>query len=580
MADRNHEVAELLRELAELTALDEQSPQSFRVRAYDNARRAVASLSVDVGSLSMAELVKVDGVGKSTAQKIREYVDSGHLAKLDALRAAYPPGVVALSQIPGVGPKAVAKLRAELGVQSIEDLRAAVAAQKVRRLSGFGAKSEEKIAKALERLAVDGAGRRTPIGKAMPLAERLVMQLEAMEEVEAALYCGSLRRFSETIGDLDLLVASSKPAAVMEHFVAMPIVDQVIVRGETKTSVLTHRGLQIDLRVVAREQMGAASLYFTGSKAHNIKLRQRAIERGWLLNEYALEEAEGGRIIATETEEAIYEALGLCWVPPELREDTGEVERAGEGRLPAAVREGDLLGDLHVHTSLSGDGRGSLEEMVAAAKARGYRYLAITEHAEGMAMQGVGRDALMDQRAAIAALQGELGDTLTILHGVELNIGPEGELDYDPEFRGKFDWCLASVHSHFDLGRAQQTQRILEAMRDPSVQMIGHLSARSIGKRPPIDLDLEAVLEGAAATGTALEINSGLPRLDVSVEVMRRAAGRPITFVITSDAHHPSELERVRFGVRHSLRGWMDPDCVANTWQPERFLTWARRRGS
>jgi DNA polymerase (family 10) len=575
VSDKKAEIVDVLRELAELTTLDEQSPQAFRVRAYENAKRAVEAYSGDVAALSEAQLTKLDGIGKSTAQKIRAYLDSGRVDKLDALRAKFPPGVVALSQIPGLGPKAVAKLRKELGIDSIEALRAALAEQKLRTLAGFGAKTEEKIARAIQRLGLDGKQRRTAIAAAMPLAKRLVAELEAMREVEQVRYCGSLRRFSETIGDLDIVVASREAAPIMERFATLPLVDEVIVRGETKTSVMTRKGLQIDLRVVAPHQIGAATLYFTGSKAHNIKLRQRAMDRGWLLNEYALEKS-GGEVIASETEEAIYDKLGLPWIDEVLREDNGEIELAEAGALPRAIALDAVNGDLHVHTSLSGDGRSELDAMVEAARARGYRFVAITEHAEDLPMQGVKRDALVEQRERMAALQRELGDAITLLHGIELNIDAEGGLDYDQEFRNRFDWCLASVHTHFDLPEPQQTRRITRAMADPSVNMIGHLSARTIGKRPGIELDIDAVLTAAEQTGCALEINCGLPRLDVSVDVMRRARDRDVTFVMTSDAHHHSELDRMQWGVRHALRAWLEPERVANTWSRERFVGWVK----
>ncbi|MEM9695741.1 MAG: helix-hairpin-helix domain-containing protein, partial [Myxococcota bacterium] len=440
-AATKREVVDALKELAELTALDEGSVQSFRVRAYEAAARGVMGCDGDLKEMSVAQLTKLDGVGKSTAQKIREWVEGGAMAKLDKLRAAYPRSVAEMSHVPGVGPKAVKKLRAELGIESVAELKRAALDQKIRGLSGFGAKSEEKILKSLERLGLDGA-RRTPIAKAMPLAMGIVEELSGMIEVERVAYCGSLRRFRETVGDLDIVVAASGPSApMMEYLVGRPDVSDVLVRGATKTSVSTNKGLQIDLRVVKPEQFGAALLYFTGSKAHNIRLRQRALERGWTLNEYALEDSETKEVIASETEEAIYAALDLPFIPPELREDWGEF---GERPLVAPIERSAIRGDLHVHTDLSGDGRSPLDDMVRGALDQGYEYLAITEHAEALPLQGVGPDELLNQRKMIAAKQEELGDALRILHGVELNIGPAGELDYDDAFRRGFDWCLAS----------------------------------------------------------------------------------------------------------------------------------------
>jgi DNA polymerase (family 10) len=576
VADTKQDVLDMLRDLAELTMLEEGDPQSFRVRAYEGAHQAIAAQASDLGQLTRKELQQIEGIGKSTAEKIRELLETGKVQKLELLRQKHPRSVVELLRIQGLGPKAVMKLRRELGVQSIDDLRAALAEHKVRALKSFGHKSEEKLAQALARLDAQGAIGRTPISVALPLAKRIVEQLREVPGVSHASYCGSLRRFCETIGDVDIVVAAERAEPVMEHLVSMKVVERVLVRGDAKTSVVTHRGTQVDLRVVAAHQVGAALLYFTGSKGHNIKLRQRALARGWLLNEYALSETESGKVIASETEEQIYAALGLRWIAPVLREDAGEIDAAENGTLPKPM--GALIGDFHVHTSVSGDGRSSLEEVVAAAKARGCRVLAITEHAENT-LSGVGRDALLEQRARIRAMQSELGETLDLFHGVELNIGPNGELDYDAEFRSSFDWCLASVHDRFELDRAAQTRRVVTAMQDPSVRMIGHLSARMIGARPPIDLDLDLVFAAAEATGTALEINGGLPRLDMSVEALRRARGRKIDFVLTSDAHEARELERVSYAALNAERAWMDPERVVNTWPAERLIAWTRGTG-
>jgi DNA polymerase (family 10) len=572
VADTKQDVLDMLRELAELTMLEEGDPQSFRVRAYESAAQAIAAQATDLGRLTTKELQQIQGIGKSTAAKIRELLETGRVEKLEGLRQKHPASVVALLRIQGLGPKTVRKLRAELGVLSVEDLRRALAEKKVRAIKGLGEKVEEKLSQALARLKEQGAIDRTPISVALPLAERIVARLLDVAGVTHASYCGSLRRFCETVGDIDVVVASADSAAVMDAVVSLNVVDRILVRGDAKTSVITRRGTQVDVRVVAARELGAARLYFTGSKGHNIKLRQRALARGWTLNEYALSEIEGGKIVASETEEQIYEALGLPWIPPVLREDAGEIEAAEKGALPAAV--GAIFGDFHVHTTVSGDGRSPLEDVVRAAKARGYRVLAITEHAEGT-LSGVGREPLLEQRAKMRAMQQELGSSLRLLHGVELNIGPQGELDYDAEFRGAFDWCLASVHDHFELERAAQTRRIVAAMQDPSVRMIGHLSARMIGGRPGIDLDLDAIVAAAEKTGTALEVNGGLPRLDMSVEALRRARTSAVTFVLTSDAHQADELERVRYAALNAERAWIPPERIANAWPAERLLAWA-----
>jgi DNA polymerase (family 10) len=573
VTDSKQDVLDMLRELAELTEIDEANPQSFRVRAYQTAAQAIAAQATDLGRLTPRELQQIHGIGKSTADKIRELLETGKVAKLEALRRKHPPGVAALLRIQGLGPKALAKLRTGLGVASIDDLRRALADHRVRELEGFGARSEEKLAQALARLEAQGALERTPIAVALPIAERIVARMREVPGVSHAAICGSLRRFCETVGDIDIVVAARDAAPVMEALVEMGFVDRVLARGESKTSVVTRRGTQIDLRVVAEHQLGAALVYFTGSKGHNIELRQRALARGMTLNEYALSEIDSGRVVASATEESIYAALGLPWIPPVLREDAGEIEAALAGELPAPIPA--PIGDFHVHTRVSGDGRSTLEEVVAAARARGCRVLAITEHAEGT-LGGASREALLAQREELRALQAALGDSLVLLHGVELNIGPNGELDYDADFRSSFDWCVASVHDHFELDRAAQTRRVVTAMRDPSVRMIGHLSARMIGGRPPIELDLDGIFAAAEATGTALEINGALPRLDMSVEAQRRARDRAVTFVLTSDAHHASELDRVLFAARNAERAWTPPEQVANAWPVERLVAWAR----
>lgn len=575
MADIKQDVLEMLRELSELTMLDEGDPQSFRVRAYESAQHGIESFSGELGSLGVKELQRIEGVGKSTAEKIRELVEHGRVAKLEALRQQYAASLVALLRIPGLGPKAVKRLSAELGVTSLADLEACLRENKLRALKGFGAKSEEKLIATLARMRQQDSQQRTPISVALPLAQRVVARLAEVPGVTHASYCGSLRRFSETVGDIDILVVAEASGPVMEAFTSLSVVDHVLVRGDTKTSVVTRRGTQIDVRVVAASQLGAAQLYFTGSKGHNIKLRQRALARGYTLSEYALARSDDGSVVASETEEAVYAALGLPFIPPVLREDAGELEAAENGTLVAAP--GRVIGDFHVHSGLSRDARPSLEELVAAAKARGYAAIAITDHAEGVHV-GVGRDAFMEQKARVQALRAQLGDSLTLLHGVELNIGPLGQLDYDAEFRESFDFCLASVHDHFDLDREAQTKRIVAAMHDPCVRMIGHLSARNIGARPPIDLDLDAVFAAAVETGTALEINGSLPRLDLSLEALRRARKYPLTLVVTSDAHEVAELDRVQYAALQAQRAWVTPESIINASTPERLVAWTQHK--
>lgn len=577
MAGERDDIIAYLRELAQLTVLDEQNPQSFRGRAYENAINALSAYGNEIARMSKAELKAIDGVGAGMADKIRELIETGKITKLEELRAKYPPAYVELSKIPGLGPKSLAKLHKELGIANVEDLRQAIAAHRLRELAGFGAKTEEKLAKAIERLGMTGKERRTPIADAMSIAHRITTTLAELPDVERIQHCGSLRRFRETIGDIDIVVASSKPKPVMEAFASLPVVSEVLARGDTKTSVLTQTGLQIDLRVVTLAQFGAAILYFTGSRAHNIKLRQRALQRGLTLNEYGLIDTESGEVRASDTEEAIYAGLDLAWIPPPMREDTGEVERSAEGTLPVAPQVSEMRGDLHVHTALSGDGKSPLEDVVAHAHARGYEYLAITDHGEDLAINGVSRKQLAHQRDDLSRLQ-ERFPEIRLLQGCELNIGPKGSLDYDLDFRMELDWCVAAVHSHFDLGQAEQTKRVIQAMEDPTVNVIGHLSGRYIGRRPGIELDIDAVLQAAAETGTAIEINSALHRLDVSVDVLRRAHDLGVLFLIDTDAHHVSELDRMQWGCLQAARGWLPAERVLNTWPRKKFLAWTQKK--
>ncbi len=572
----NADIAAMLNELVTLTTLEEETSQSFKVRAYEKAKLALEAHGRDVTGLSVNELTAIGGIGKSTASKIREFVETGSVAKLDDLRSKYPPEFVELSRIPGLGPKSLKLIRSELGVENLEDLKQALDNQQIRELPRMGATSEAKIAKAIDRLGLTGKDRRTPIADALPLAQRLTADLRALESVTAAQYCGSLRRMSETIGDIDITVASTEPAAVMGVVVNHHEVHEIVVNGETKTSFLTKSGLQVDVRVVEPSQFGAAILYFTGSKAHNIALRQRAIDRGWLLNEYGL--MDGDEVVANKTEKAVYEALDLPFIPPPMREATGEIEAgASDDGLPRLIERKHIRGDLHYHTDRSGDGRSSLEDMVAVAAAQSYDYLAITDHGEDLAINGSNREEMLEHRDRIRKLQDDYPDMM-IMFGCELNIGAEGGLDYDADFRSLFDYTVASVHSHFDLSVEDQTRRLITAIEDPSVNSIGHLTGRYIGRRPGIELDIDPVIDALVANDVALEINGALQRLDAASDVVRKAVDKGVNLVINTDSHHTSELGRMEYGVLTAQRGWAPRELVVNSWTLKQFTKWAGQR--
>ncbi len=578
----------MLDELAELTALAEQSPQSFKVRAYETAKRSLQADGRDPASLSAKELEGIKGVGRATASKVAELVATGRVAKLEQLRESFPPAVVQLSRIPGLGPKTLARLRRELGIEDLDSLRAAIDAQQLRELSGLGPASEAKIAKAVDRLGLTSKHQRTPIGEALPFSERLGAEIGRLDGVEDVVTCGSLRRFAESVSDIDITVAGAEPVVVMGRigavFEAHPDIAEILLAGDTKLSALTRTGLQIDCRVVEPSQFGAAVLYFTGSKAHNIALRQRALSRGMSLNEYGLSRLDPnddspelvspvGDVSIGHSETAIYAALGMEFVPPPMREATGEIERALADGFDEIVRRDQMRGDLHYHTDRSGDGRSSVEEMVEAAAAGNFEYLAITDHGEDLAINGSTAEEMLEHREHIARVQSDVPD-LHLLWGCELNIGPTGGLDYTTEFRALFDYTVASVHSHFDLDRRSQTARLVAAIADPTVDSIGHLTGRYLGRRPGIEIDVDTVLEALFQFDVALEINGSLSRLDASADVVRRAVDRGVKLVINTDSHHTSELGRMEYGVLTAQRGWAPREQVVNTWDRDRFLRW------
>ncbi len=575
----NRQILEMLGELIELTTLEEGSPQSFRVRAYERARRSVENLDSEIAVLDTREIQQIPGIGKGIAAGLAEFCDTGGLRKLETLRSRYPIAFREITRIPGLGPKTAKMIRQELGVESLDDLLTALDRQQLRELPGLGPRSEAKIARAVERLGLISKNRRIPLVRALPTARAMQEHLRKLEGVEEVGICGSARRFRESVADIDLVV-SAAPAdwpKVMKSVSAHSLVEETLLSGSTKSSVVTKDGLGVDVRVVAPSQLGAALLYFTGSKSHNVKLRQLAMAEDRVLNEYGLFPKGGDHPVASETEEEIYAALGMAWLPPEIREDSGEVEAALQGTMPRLISTEDIRGDLHYHTDRSGDGRSSLPDMVKAAVEAGLEYVAITDHGEDLAINGLSREEMEIHRRQVVSL-GECFPEIELLFGCELNIGAEGGLDYDLGFRRRFDWCVASIHSHYDLTPRQQTQRLLRAIADPSVSVIGHLTGRMLGRRPGIELELDPVLDEMAARGVALEVNGALDRLDASPQVVRRAVSRGVKLVISTDSHHVSELERMSYGVSNARRGWATPDDVLNTLPRADFLNQLRSR--
>ncbi|MEV4160617.1 DNA polymerase/3'-5' exonuclease PolX [Nonomuraea dietziae] len=560
MARANDEAAAALQEYSELFALT--GGDAFRVRSYQKAAKAIAGFPEDI---SQVDVRSVPGVGEAIALKMEEFLQRGSFRQLDALRGRVPDGVRRLTRVPSLGPKTAIMLFEEFGIDSPAGLAEAIAAGRLDGVKGLGPKTLANLVKGVEQL--EQSGRRVHIGVAMSLAETVMASLSA----ERLAYAGSLRRMKDTIGDIDILAVA--PESIMEEFRAQPYVAEVIAAGEKKTSIRTTSGMQVDLRRVPAESWGAAQIYFTGSKEHNVTIREMAVKKGWKLSEYGL--FEGERVIASRTEEEIYAALGMQWVPPTMREDGGEVRAALRGELPALVTLGDLRGDLHTHTNLT-DGIASLEDMVAAAHARGYSYYAVTDHAPDLAMQRMTLDKALDQRGALLELQRKYPD-MRLLHGTELNIAPDGSVDWPGEVLKGFDVCVASVHSHFTQSREEMTRRFIAACENPHVDIIGHPTTRKIGKRPSVDADWEAVFRAAARTGTAMEIDSYPDRSDLPSDLVRLARHHGVKFSIDSDSHAIPHLDNQRFGIGIAQRAWLTGDDVINTWPLERLLAFFGR---
>ncbi|TQJ90839.1 DNA polymerase/3'-5' exonuclease PolX [Streptomyces sp. SLBN-31] len=565
MARSNDEVAALLQEYADLISIT--GGDAFRARVYEKAARAVGGHHADVATLDLKGLQQIPNVGKSIALKVREYFDHGSVTAVEELRAKIPAGVRRLTAIPTLGPKKAMAVYEELGISSVDELADAIHRERLRDLKGFGPKTEENILHGIELLR--SAGGRVRLDVATGLAADIVAALSAVEGCLRCAYAGSLRRCRETIGDIDVLAAALRPLPVMRAFTALPYVSEVIGTGEKKTSVRTTQGLNVDLRVVPPDSWGAALQYFTGSKAHNIRTRERAVHHRLKLSEYGLFDVETGEKIVSEAEEEVYARLGLPWIPPTLREDRGEIEAGLRGELPDLVTEADLRGDLHSHTDLT-DGLAPLEEMVEAAAARGYAYYAITDHGPDMAMQRMTDERMLAQRERVRALDRAHGG-MRLLHGTELNIGPDGGVDWPADFLAGFDLCVASVHSHFNQDPDTLTRRLVRACENPYVDVIGHPTTRLIGRRPGIDADLDAVFAACARTGTVLEINAHPDRLDLRDEDILRARRYGVKFAVNSDAHAVPHLANMRYGIGTAQRGWLTADDVINTW-PERRL--------
>ncbi len=550
----NPDFARLLAETADLMEIAGEDP--FRIRSYRNAAAAIEGLSERIEDIlrdPARDVTKVPGIGKGIAGALREIAERGSFARRDEMLAKYPPTALELLRIPGVGPKTVRALWEHYRVSTLEDLARLCQEQKIRELRGMGAKMEQKI--------LAGIAHYRQVAGRFLLSHAAAVAAELAPRVNGT-PAGSLRRGRETVGDLDIL--STDPGAI-ERFLSHPSVHDVLARGETKASArFGNEGLQVDVRVVAPESFGAALQYFTGSKEHNVALRQRALKLGFTLNEYGLFTLKDEKRVAGESEEAIYEALGLAWIPPELRENQGEIDAAERRALPELVAESDIRGDLHMHTRES-DGRASLEEMAAAARERGYEYIAITDHSKALAMA----NGLDEQRAvAFAAAARRFNASAPGIHvfaGLECDILRDGRMDLAEDALAELDFVVASVHSYMNLEPAEMTDRLLRAMESPSVRALGHPTGRVLLHRDAYHYEFETVAREAARRGVWLEINSSPERLDLHASLIRRARELGCRFVISTDAHHPKHLSNIRFGVQMARRGWLSRADVVNT---------------
>jgi DNA polymerase (family 10) len=569
---KNFEIARLFYEMASL--LEVKNESVFRIRAYQRGAQTLETLTEDVADLhARGELRRLPGIGKDLAARIEEYLAGGTIAQLEALRADLPPRFVTLLEIRGLGPRRARLLYEQRGVDSVERLEELCRSREIVGVAGIGEKTCENI---LKGIALWKAGRtRTMLSSARAVASRLVAVLVAHGGVERIEVAGSLRRMRETVRDIDILVTSREPARVVDTLVSLPSVVDVLARGDTRASVRHQDGLPVDLRVVEPAAFGAALQYFTGSKEHNVRLREMASRKGLRVSEYGVFDERTGERLAGETEEEVYAAVGLPWIPPELRENGGEIEAARGGRLPRLVERGDIRGDLHAHTDWS-DGHHPLEQLVEAAQARGYQYVIVSDHSQSLALaRGLTPEALRAQIGKVRELQRR--STIRILTGTECDILPDGTMDFPDDLLAELDVVLAAVHSRFKQTRAEMTARIVRALAHPHVDVLVHPTGRLIGSRDPYDVDMEAVFAAARQHGKAIEINASPDRLDLSDVHARRAAELGIPIAISTDTHYLSNLDFLDLGLAVARRAWIGPAQVLNARPLDDLLAWTRR---
>lgn len=557
---KNQEIAGIFNEIADLLDIKGENP--FRIRAYQRAAQNIEGHSKNIADLSREELLEIPGIGKDLADKIQEYLKTGKIASYEDLKKEVPEGLADLLSVPSLGPKTAKLLHERLKIKNIDELEKLAKEHKLAGLPGIKEKTEENIIRGIEMLR--RGKERQPLGRVLPLASDIVEYLRKNAPVKKISVAGSLRRMKDTVRDIDILITSSNPYDVMKTFVHLPDVKEVLMQGPTKSSIITREGIQVDLRVVEEESFGAALAYFTGSKEHNIHLREMAVKKGLKINEYGIFREKDNKKLGGKNEEDIYNILGLQYVPPEMREDREEIEAALNNALPKLIELKDIKGDLHVHSEWS-DGSHTFEELISAAKERGYEYIAITDHSKGLGIaRGLNEERLMEEKKTIDALNKKLRG-FKLLMGIEVDIRSDGRMDFSDEVLAKMDIVVASIHSGFRQSKEQLTKRLVSAMKNPYVSVIAHPTGRLIGERDPYEVDMDYILKIAKETGTALEINAYPLRLDLNDIHAKKAKELGIKFAISTDTHLASQFDYMHYGISIARRGWIEKKDVLNT---------------
>ncbi|MBI4690219.1 MAG: DNA polymerase/3'-5' exonuclease PolX [Nitrospirae bacterium] len=557
---KNQEIAGIFSAIADLLEIKGENP--FRIRAYRRAAQNIEGLAKDVAGISREELLKIPGIGHDLADKIGEYLKSGKVESYEELKKEVPEGLAALLMVPSLGPKTAKLLYERLKIKNIDELERFAREHKLSGLPGIKEKTEENILKGIE--MVKRGKERQPLGRVLPAAFDIIEHLKQNAMVGKISVAGSLRRSKDTVRDIDILATSEKPDDVMRAFVHLPHVKEVLMKGPTKSSIITGEGIQVDLRVVEDESFGAALAYFTGSKEHNIKLREMAVKKGLKINEYGIFREKDNRRLGGKDENDVYKILGLSYIPPELRENTGEIEAAQNNSLPNLIDPKDIRGDLHIHSKWS-DGSHTFEELIDTARAIGYEYIAITDHSKGLGIaRGLSEERVIEEKKVIDTINKKLKN-FKLLMGLEVDIRSDGRLDFDEDILSLTDIVVASIHSGFRQSVEQLTKRLVSAIKNPYVSVIAHPTGRLIGERDPYEVNMDHIFDAAKETGTALEINAYPLRLDLNDIYVKKAKERGIKFAINTDAHLISQFDYMSYGVSIARRGWLEKKDVLNT---------------